>query len=377
MKEKKKLLFYAMSLGGGGAQRQIANILDRLVDKEKYDIKVFVRHNDMRFASDHLLDEIEVRVNKSLPIKILRLDALFEFLQLFSYVRKRKIEIIYARGYPFYWKAALVKFLIPGIKLISVEVNYFSQNVGSRSSFSNFFLKRLCGFALINSDLVYCLTEASKDDLLSTLKVPDVKVKIFPVTFDIEEFQNIKLQENNFSVDEFNITCMGRFVRQKNHFFLINAFSRLQQDNYILHFFGEGPLRQDYEKRIKQLKLNQKVYINDFTLNPYSIIKQSDLVVFPSLYEGFGNILLESIFCGVPIISTNYFGIDRHIKDLLAQNGLLVELDDVDGLASRIQYVKNHYDDVKRSIDEIRTILAREYSLSKYLLLLEEQIDVL
>ena len=157
------------------------------------------------------------------------------------------------------------------------------------------------------------------------------------------------------------------------------AFSakRLANRRVAVCFFGEGALRQDYVNRIEQLNLNQKVFIHDFTLTPYSIIKQSHLVVFPSLYEGFGNILLESIFCGVPIISTNYFGIDPHIKDLLTQNGLLVELDDIEGLASKIRFVKNHYDDVKRSIGEIGNILASEYSLSKYVKLLEEQIDVL
>lgn len=376
MNRKKKILFYAMSLGGGGAQRQTVNIIDRL-DKEKFEVKVFVRHYDTRFAPDYLLDEIEVRANKIMPIKFLRLDVFFELLQLYTYVRKRKIAIIYARGYPFYWKASIVKILIPGIKLISVEANYFSQNIRSGSALLKFILKRLCRFALINSDLVYCLSETSKDDLISTLKLPDGRIKIFPVVFDIEEFNNIKLDENSYSDNEFIITCMGRFVRQKNHLFLITAFSRLEKDDYILHIFGEGPLRQDYVNRVKQLNLNQNVIIHDFTLNPYSIIKQSHLVVFPSLYEGFGNVVLESIFCGVPIISTNYFGIDPHIRDLLAQNSLLVDLDDVEGLASKIRFVKNHYDDVKRSIGEIGNILAKEYSLNKYVKLLEEQIDVL
>ncbi len=374
MKKKKNVLFYSMSLGGAGAQRQMVNIIDSLGDRI-FNITIFIRHNDTRFIDDRVFNFKIIPFRNDRAKRPFRLDVLFEIISLLKIVLKYKIDIIYARGYSFYWKASIVKIIFRRVKLISVESNFFSQNIYTKSNFMKFLLQKLCNFALLNSNLIYCLTKASKDDLLSILKIPEENVKIFPVVFDVEQFDNIPVKETVLNDNFFNITCMGRFGRQKNHTFLIDAFSRLERDDCRLHIFGEGEMKDDYIRKIRQLNLTRKVLIHTFTSSPYSILKQSDLIVFPSLYEGFGNVLLESIFCETPIISTNFFGIDQRIKDLLAEIGLIVELEDIDGLASKISYVMNNYSIVKPKIIKLKGLLVKEYSLSKYVKLLENHLS--
>jgi glycosyltransferase involved in cell wall biosynthesis len=376
MIEKKNILFYSISLGGGGAQRQIVNIINKL-DKEKYDITVFIRYNDTRFLNEDLLiNKVICFSDRSYSEGFLRSEALFELISLFKIVKKYKIDVIYARGHPFFWKAAIVKKIFRNLKLVSVESNYISQIFNSKAYLTRLVLQKLCRFALLNSDLVYCLTKANKDDLLSTFKISEKNVKIFPVVFDIKQFQNIQVEEDTiFDHRFFNISCLGRFVRQKNHLFLIDTFNQLTNGDYRLHIFGEGELEASYVKRINQLNLKGKVLIHHFSSSPYSIIQQSDLVVFPSLFEGFGNVLLESIFCETPIVVTNFYGIDQRIKNLLAEIELIVEPGDFDGLVSRINYVRNNYSAVKQNIIKIKSIITEEYSLDRYVRLFEKDID--
>lgn len=376
MEKKKNILFYALSLGGGGAQRQIVNIIEE-INKEKYDITIFVRYDDTRFVTESLRETKIIALRKNKSENFFRLDVFSELIFLFQIVRKYRISVIYARGYPFYWRASIIKKLFKKVKLISVEANFFSQNLSTKSSFMKLILRELCRFALLNSDLVYCLTKASRADLVSVLNIPTEHAEIFPVVFSLDKFQNIEVRSAVFNKGMFNITCMGRFVRQKNHLFLIDAFQRLDGDNFRLHIFGEGELEREYSKRIKELNLASEILVHSFTSSPYSIIKQSDLVVFPSLFEGFGNILLESILCGTPIIATNFYGIDEWLRGLLAQADLIVDLDDVGGLASRIDYVANNYDLVKQKILMIKNTLGQEYSIEKHIELLEMQIDLL
>jgi glycosyltransferase involved in cell wall biosynthesis len=136
-------------------------------------------------------------------------------------------------------------------------------------------------------------------------------------------------------------------------------------------------MQQDYKKRIEELKLSNDVILNEFTTSPYKIIQESDLVVFPSLYEGFGNILIESILCETPIVSTNYYGIDKNMAELLNEIGLLVELGDVPGMASRINYVFDNYNTVKNNILKIKSIIIDIYSIKKHVKMLENHISKL
>ena len=74
-------------------------------------------------------------------------------------------------------------------------------------------------------------------------------------------------------------------------------------------------------------------------------------------------------------MAQNFFGIDQRIKDLLAEIGLIVELEDIDGLASKISYVMNNYSIVKPKIIKLKGLLVKEYSLSKYVKLLENHLS--
>ena len=87
---------------------------------------------------------------------------------------------------------------------------------------------------------------------------------------------------------------------------MIKAFAALPDDiSAKLVILGEGPLRQELLALIEQLDLGERVLMPGFTTDPYPWFRSADLFVLSSRWEGFGNVIVEAMECGVPVISTN------------------------------------------------------------------------
>lgn len=103
-----------------------------------------------------------------------------------------------------------------------------------------------------------------------------------------------------------NILSVGTLKAQKDHSTLISAFALLPARlNAKLTILGEGALREELEEQVRRLKLQDRVRLAGFILDPYPWYRTSDLFVLSSKWEGFGNVLVEALECGVRIVSTN------------------------------------------------------------------------
>jgi glycosyltransferase involved in cell wall biosynthesis len=111
---------------------------------------------------------------------------------------------------------------------------------------------------------------------------------------------------------------------------LIKAFALLPKDiNAKLVILGDGSLRTVLEALIFEHKLEERVILPGFTLDPYPWYRSADLFVLSSRFEGFGNVIVEALECGLPVISTNCPGgpaeilaDGRYGKLVLVQNPL-------------------------------------------------------
>jgi glycosyltransferase involved in cell wall biosynthesis len=132
------------------------------------------------------------------------------------------------------------------------------------------------------------------------------------------------------------IVSAGRLVREKGFDVLIAAIGRLAADNrdYRLTIYGEGPERANLEAQIATTGLSETVRLAGHVADPGPAMAAADLFILASRREGFGNVLVEAMDQGVPVVATRCGGPDSFITD--GDNGWLVPPDDERALAERI-----------------------------------------
>lgn len=100
---------------------------------------------------------------------------------------------------------------------------------------------------------------------------------------------------------------IGRLSEQKDQITLLKAFLILKQSHptALLFILGIGPLQSELEDFIAQHKISSSVFLMGFQTNPYKWIAKCNVFVLSSVYEGFGNVLVEAMALGKTVVSTN------------------------------------------------------------------------
>lgn len=130
------------------------------------------------------------------------------------------------------------------------------------------------------------------------------------------------------------VVTVGRLVKQKDHKTLITSVAELRKSgkNVVLTIIGDGPLRSDLQRLSDKLGVSRSVEFAGRIQNPIELLKKADVFVLPSIYEGFGLVLLEAMDCGLPIIAAD----NTCIPEVLGEAGMLFRTGDSVDLASKI-----------------------------------------
>lgn len=197
-----------------------------------------------------------------------------------------------------------------------------------------------------NADKVIALSKGVALDLIGRYSLPAEKVVTIYNPVDLEEIDRLSsepcdgFQGNNMQ-DGFRILSVGRLVRQKGFDLLIRAFASLKDGRAGLSLLGKGECKEELIQLAKVLGIADSVSFPGFQGNPYAWMRNADLFVLSSRWEGFGHVIVEAMACGVCVLSTRCpHGPDEIITD--GVDGALCEPDSVDDLASRINHLLNH-----------------------------------
>jgi glycosyltransferase involved in cell wall biosynthesis len=134
------------------------------------------------------------------------------------------------------------------------------------------------------------------------------------------------------------IVAAGRLADAKNYPLLLDALAILRRTVPArLFILGQGEREPSIRAQIDRLGLADVVVLCGFQTNPWKYIARADVFALTSRYEGFGNVLVEAMACGVPVVATASPGTHEIVAD--EADGLLVERHEPEAMAAALERV--------------------------------------
>jgi glycosyltransferase involved in cell wall biosynthesis len=205
------------------------------------------------------------------------------------------------------------------------------------------------------------------------------EVAVIPNAVDLDKFlsENWKFSKEeikkrlNISQNEKIIISVSRLVKKNGIVDLIRAMNFLP-DNFKLLIAGKGEERNNLEKEIKKLKLEKRIVLLGHILpdNIPEYLSVSDIFVRPSLSEGLGNVFLEAMAAGLPVIGTNVGGIPDFLKD--NETGLFCKVKNPVSIAQKIKLLLDDAVLRQKLIDNGRRLVEEKYDWDKIVLQMKE-----
>jgi len=340
--EKIKLLYFHPTIIFGGAERTTATILEKL-DKSIFDV-LFVTKNDtfppLPVERVIYIDDLGIHFGFE-GIRPLIKDTK-KMLQL---IKRERPDIVFGMLHYACIMLSVTKFFLKDkVKII------ISPRTPSKHAINFYFGERPFGKVLWNfmirffcrhSDHIVVASKGIKQECIADYNADRNKVVVINNCVDAQSVEKSSMEpmdrENVFN--GFVISTAGRLVKEKSLSVLIKAFALLRKDfNAKLWIVGDGPERPHLDSLAARLNIVDDIVFWGFQENPYKFIKKSDVFVHTSLFEGFGNIILEAMACGVPVIATDCPVGPREII-INGENGILVPVRDESALAKELKKV--------------------------------------
>jgi glycosyltransferase involved in cell wall biosynthesis len=183
------------------------------------------------------------------------------------------------------------------------------------------------------------------------------------------EAKNAPFENSSHNADKiWRIIAVGRLVYQKGFDILLRSALIIKKQKVIffkLTIIGDGPEKCKLLKLIEEYNLEDIVEILGYSDDPYRFIRNSDLFVLSSRYEGFGNVLVEALASGLRIVSTDCIAGPKEILNT-GYYGRLVAVNDAQALACGIiDEIRNETcssdQRIERAKDFDKAIICQEY----------------
>lgn len=186
-------------------------------------------------------------------------------------------------------------------------------------------------------------------------------VLLLPNALDVETYRFNESNRNDIRdslhiEDRFVIGHVGRFTEQKNHFFLLDVFKKVcnMDKSAVLLLVGDGELKDRVIEYAKELNVYEKIIFTGVRSDVPELLSAMDAFLFPSLYEGMPNTVIEAQAAGLPCLIADTITREANITGLVEYFPLecsaekwakkILEFKDYEHKDTRKDFYKNHYD---------------------------------
>ncbi len=315
--KSRKILLYTHALTGGGAERVWALLASALVE----------RGHEVIFAVDFASSENAAFLDKRVRIVTLKKGHLAATWGLAAFIRSERPDVSISALGVSNLKHFLASILAGHLNRCILSMHGYFHSEGQILSQTGNLLtgltSRLCAATV-------CVSDGLRDYAIRKLLLSRKKsVRIYnPIL--------VQGADNPPTASELAarnpvILAAGRLVYYKNYPMLLEALAKIKTPQVRLNILGEGPERPAIEAKIKQMGLEARVTLLGYQSSPWLYYSQAKCFALPSNSETFGNVVVEALAFGLPVVATRCHGPSEIIVD--ATQGSLVEINNAEAMA--------------------------------------------
>ncbi|RCW42721.1 glycosyltransferase [Paenibacillus prosopidis] len=346
---KKKLLFVMSNLNCGGAEKSLISLL-HTIDYSRFEVDLFLfKHEGMFFSK--LPREVTVL---EAPVSYPYFDMPFKSAAI-NCMKEKRVDLALSRigaGYIFKTEKNAAKREQRAWKYISrsfpvlskqydaafgylekspiyyiIEKVEASTKIGFiHNDYDKLGMDPLLDYAYFNKlDKIVTVSEECVTILKERFPMFDHKIELMHNIVSPTTIVQMSLAEEIIPKSKITIASVGRLNYQKGFGMAVEACELLVNDGYAIKWYivGDGEERQRLTQLIEEKQLQDSLILTGLKENPYPYIKQCDLYVQTSLFEGRCLTITEAKILKKPIVSTNFKVIYDQLSDEI--NGLIVE----------------------------------------------------
>ncbi len=279
--------------------------------------------------------------------------------QLAEFIREFEPDIIQANASETLKFAVLSQFVFgwnnPIVYRNANKMSGFLRN-GLQKTWNKFLLNRVAGIASVAED--------SANDLIHTFQLKTKLIRVIPIGIDSVEI-DVKLKEEpNLKLPKSFLIQIGGWVPEKDPLGMISIFENLSADFPDLHlvFMGSGSLEKEMILSINAFGLSERIHLIPNQQNIFPILAKAKALVMPSKIEGLPGVILEAMYCQIPVIAFGVGGIPEVLK--AGETGWPVQPGDSIAFLENIQEVLNMDDEkTEQILNAAQSLVLKEYSL--------------
>ena len=316
---KRTILHIIDNLGRGGAETMLVNVVKQL---NEYNNIIVTLHPENEFEEELKCDQLICLNLKS------RISTLSAAHRLRKIIRENNVCMVHSH---LFWSTVVARLGVPkDIPLVTTIHAFVASSIEYRPLRMR--LMEKLTYKIRKSTIV----AVAKGALQEYFSFIDVKphqayhLYTFVDTAIFNEDLPIKKKEG----DMFRIVTVGNLKEQKNHRFLLDAFQELREENISLDIYGKGPLHDELQQTINEEELN--ITLKGQVKNIQEELKQYDLFVMSSFYEGFALSVLEAMALALPLLLSDIVSFKEQCEGTAAY----FNLQDPKDFASKLRALK-------------------------------------
>jgi glycosyltransferase involved in cell wall biosynthesis len=312
----RRVLFFVPTLSYGGAEKVVSLVSKKISGS---DITIALLENKVSYPFRGTLCDLEIGYLKRHHF----LGKIVKFFIALYKVRRFKRENRFDVSISFIPICNILNVLTNGIEdvILTVHVN---EEMDQPSNFYGWIYIALMKLCYKRANKIIAVSKSLRNQIVKDYGLDENHTKVIYDPLDSQELRQLSkkpLSEKFRQIfDSPVLINIGRLSFQKGHTHLIRTFRRIQNKHSFVKLIvlGEGHLLSELTSLARSLNLrvyayndinafgtNYDIYFLGFKKNPYPYLKASQLFLFPSLYEGFGMVIIESMLCGTPVIAAD------------------------------------------------------------------------